>query len=143
MNRSCHQSRDYQPAGVGVPPSIPRCHARAPEPAGSYHPPLTPALWALLGPKQCNTMIGMAMALTAGTCRWVSTAPDGTSGTTTRRSPRVPWVFSTMQCFDFPTDQAVQMGLQAIGLDPPCPKVFASTPSTHGRNLPLCKFESR
>ena len=39
--------------------------------------PLTPALGAFIGPKQRNIMIVLEMASTAGTCHWVSTAPDG------------------------------------------------------------------
>ena len=40
-----------------------------------------------------------------------------------------------------PLDRAVQMGFHAPGLDPHPSKCFASRPLTHGRNLPLCKFE--
>ena len=43
--------------------------------------PLTPALGAFIGPKQRNTMIVLEMASTAGTCHWVSTAPDGIDAT--------------------------------------------------------------
>ena len=52
MNRSPHQSRDYEPAGVGVLPSIP--FVAMPGPLNRLvHTtlPITPALVALIGPK--------------------------------------------------------------------------------------------
>ena len=55
MNRSPHQSWDYEPAGVGVPPSIP--FVAMPGPLNRLvHTtlPITPALVALIGPKQSN-----------------------------------------------------------------------------------------
>ena len=78
MNRSPHQSRDYEPAGAGVPPSIP--FVAMPGPLNRLvHTtlPITPALGAFIGPKQYNAMVVLKMASTAGTCHWVSTAPDG------------------------------------------------------------------
>ena len=128
----------------GCPPAFLRCHVRAPEPAGPYHPPLTPALGAFIGPKQCNTMTFMAMALTAGTCHWVSTAPDGISGTTDEVFSSRPLGLSRQS--SAPTSLLIEEfrwdSMQLTWI-PPCPKVFASISSTHGRNLPLCKFESR
>ena len=53
MNRSPHQSRDHEPAGVGCAPKHSLCgQARAPEPAGPPTTlPITPALGAFIGPK--------------------------------------------------------------------------------------------
>ena len=78
MNRSPHQSWNHEPAGAGVPPSIP--FVAMPGPLNRLvHTtlPITPALGAFIGPKQYNAMVGLEMASTAGTCHWVSTAPDG------------------------------------------------------------------
>ena len=88
MNRSPHQSRDHEPAGAGVPPSIP--FVAMPGPLNRLvHTtlPITPALGAFIGPKQYNAMVGLEMASTAGTCHWVSTAPDGTGTTDVALSP--------------------------------------------------------
>ena len=53
MNRSPHQSRDHEPAGVGCAPKHSLCgQARASEPAGPPTTlPITPALRAFIGPK--------------------------------------------------------------------------------------------
>ena len=77
MNRSLTSLAIMNQLVEGCPSSLLCCHARAPEPAGTSTLPLTPALGAFIGPKQRNIMIVLEMASTAGTCHWVSTAPDG------------------------------------------------------------------
>ena len=90
MNRSPHQSRDHEPAGVGCAPKHSLCgQARAPKPAGPPTTlPITPAPWGFHRPyKQYNAMVGAETASTAGTSLWDSTAPDGTRATNVAPSP--------------------------------------------------------
>ena len=81
------------------------------------------------------------MASTAGTCHWVSTAPDGIGTTDEVFSSRPRCLSRQSSALPAPLDRAVQMGFHAPGLDPHPSKCFASRPLTYGRNLPLCKFE--
>ena len=63
---------DHEPAGVGVPPSIPFVAMPGPEPAGRYHPSHHPCPCGLIGPKQSNAMVVLKMASTAGPLEQVS-----------------------------------------------------------------------
>ena len=110
MNRSPHQSRDHEPAGVGVPPSIP--FVAMPGPLNRLvhtTPPITPALGAFIGPKQYNATVVWEMASTACTCHWVSTAPDGIGTTDVALPP--PQAPSQVKLALY-KNEAVQLGLQ-------------------------------
>ena len=87
MNRSPYQSWDHEPAGAGVPLSIPFVVIGPLNRLVHTTLPITPALGAFIGPKQYNAMVGLEMASTAGTCHWVSTAPDGIGTTDVALSP--------------------------------------------------------
>ena len=65
------------------------------------------------------------MASTAGTCHWVSTAPNGISGTTDEAISSRPRCLSRQNsALPAPLDRAVQMGFHAPGLDPHLSKCF-------------------
>ena len=103
--------------------------------------PLTPALGAFIGPKQCNLMIVLEMASTAGTCHWVSTAPDGidTTGKALSRAPGASLDKAAL-CLPHWIEEC-RCDSTHLAWTPTLPNALPVGRSRTAENLPLCKFE--
>ena len=86
--------------------------------------PFTPALGAFIGPKQRNTMIVLEMASTAGTCHWVTTAPDGIGTTDDALSSRPRCLFRQSSALPAPQDQGSAVGIPYTLPAPPPVKML-------------------
>ena len=111
-------SRDYEPAGVGVPPSIPLLPCQGPWTGWPIPSPFIPAFGAFKGPKQRNTMLVLEMASTAGTCHWVTTALDGIDTTDDALSCRPRCLFGKAALCPLHRIEAAQLGFHTPCLHP-------------------------
>ena len=135
-----HQSRDFewwrgalQYSSVAMPAPLNRlAHTTL---------PLTPALAAFIGPKQRNTMIVLEMASTAGTCHWVSTAPDGID-TTDEAFSLAPGASPGKAALCLPHwIEQCRWDSMHLAWTPTRPNTLPAGRSRTAENLPLCKFE--